>query len=119
MASPIINSKTKGQKLDKIFTVRQATQSALYSAILAGTATLPPTTFVAMVTSGDVKTVKIIGNDGLWSTGIGVGGSSASQTAVAGLALVATANASDLPTAIALANDNKAKLNALISALKS
>jgi hypothetical protein len=38
---------------------------------------------------------------------------------VAALADIATANASDLPTAIALANASKAKINALLAAMRA
>jgi len=41
------------------------------------------------------------------------------KTQVAALTPVATADATDLPTAIALANANKAKINAIITALKA
>lgn len=41
------------------------------------------------------------------------------KTQVAGLTPVATADATDLATAIALANANKAKINAIITALKA
>lgn len=40
-------------------------------------------------------------------------------TAVAALTPVATANATDLPTAVALANANKVAINAIIAALKA
>lgn len=39
--------------------------------------------------------------------------------AIVALTPVTTANASDLATAVALANANKAKLNAIIAALKA
>lgn len=41
------------------------------------------------------------------------------KTQVAGLTNVTTADATDLPTAIALANANKAKINQIIAALKA
>ena len=44
------------------------------------------------------------------------GGANAQVTA---LTPVATADATDLPTAVALANANKAKINAIIAALKA
>lgn len=41
------------------------------------------------------------------------------KTEVVALTPVATANATDLPTAIALANANKVAINAIIAALKA
>lgn len=46
-------------------------------------------------------------------------GSIAAKTEIAALTAVSTADASDLATAIALANANKAKINAIIAALKA
>jgi len=43
----------------------------------------------------------------------------AAKAAIAALTPVATADATDLATAIALANANKAKINAIIAALKA
>ena len=40
-------------------------------------------------------------------------------TKIAGVATIATPDATDLPTAITLANATKARLNALITALKA
>ena len=45
--------------------------------------------------------------------------SDASKAAIAALTPVATANATDLPTAQALANANKVAINAIIAALKA
>ena len=45
--------------------------------------------------------------------------SAASSAAIAALAPVTTANATDLPTAQALANANKVAINAIIAALKA
>lgn len=45
--------------------------------------------------------------------------SAASKAAITALTPVATANATDLPTAIALANANKVAINAIIAALKT
>jgi hypothetical protein len=45
--------------------------------------------------------------------------SPAQATAVSALALVTTPNATDLPTAEALANANKVAINAIIAALKA
>lgn len=41
------------------------------------------------------------------------------KAAIAALTPVSTADATDLPTAIALTNANKAKINAIIAALKA
>lgn len=46
-------------------------------------------------------------------------GSLAAKTEVAALTPVATADATDLASAVALANANKAKINAIIAALKA
>lgn len=48
-----------------------------------------------------------------------VGPPVAATPAIGALTPVTTANATDLATAIALANANKAKLNAIIAALKA
>jgi hypothetical protein len=45
--------------------------------------------------------------------------STAASAAIAALAVVSTANATDLPTAVALANANKVAINAIIAALKA
>lgn len=45
--------------------------------------------------------------------------SAANSAAIAALTPVATANATDLPTAVALANANKVAINAIIAALKA
>jgi hypothetical protein len=45
--------------------------------------------------------------------------SSTQQSAIAALTVIATADATDLPSAIALTNANKAKINAIIAALKT
>lgn len=45
--------------------------------------------------------------------------SDASKAAITALAPVTTANATDLPTAQALANANKVAINAIIAALKA
>lgn len=42
-----------------------------------------------------------------------------SNAGIQGIAAIATADATDLPTAITLANATKAKVNALIAALKA
>jgi len=47
------------------------------------------------------------------------GGGVAAKPQIAALTTVTTANATDLPTAQALANDLKTKLNAVITALKA
>lgn len=45
--------------------------------------------------------------------------STAAQAAITALTAVTTANATDLPTAVALANANKVAINAIIAALKT
>lgn len=45
--------------------------------------------------------------------------SAANAAAITALTPVATANATDLPTAVALANANKVAINAIIAALKA
>jgi len=40
-------------------------------------------------------------------------------TAIASVAAIATANATDLATAVALANANKAKINEILAAIKA
>lgn len=51
--------------------------------------------------------------------GAGNVGQSALVTKQSGIANITTADATDLPTAIALANANKAKVNAILAALRS
>lgn len=46
-------------------------------------------------------------------------GTMAQRNAIAAVADIATANATDLPTVIALANDLKAKLNQLLAAMRT
>jgi hypothetical protein len=48
-----------------------------------------------------------------------IDGAVAAKTQIAALTAVSTADATDLATAIALANANKAKINAIIAALKA
>lgn len=48
-----------------------------------------------------------------------IGAAVANKTQVAALTAVATADATDLASAVALANANKAKINAIIAALKA
>lgn len=48
-----------------------------------------------------------------------IDGAVAAKAAIAALTPVATADATDLATAIALANANKAKINQIIAALKA
>jgi len=43
----------------------------------------------------------------------------AAKSQIVALTPVATADATDLPTAVAMANANKAKINAIIAALKA
>lgn len=48
-----------------------------------------------------------------------INGAVAAKTQIAALSAIATADATDLASAITLANANKAKLNAVIAALKA
>lgn len=120
MASQIINSKTEALRVDKLLIIKQADQGTLYSAILAGTQLLPPNTMIKLVTSGGVGTIKLTGStEAAWSAAQPIGASIASGTAISALTPVSTADSTDLDSAVLLSNANKAKINSIISALKS
>lgn len=128
MANELINNLTIARKLDKHLTIKQTNQSALYSAILAGTQTLPPNMVITLVaTSGNARTTKITGDtEAAWSVAEGITVSTTSvsdalkaKTAINALAVVSTANASDPATTQALANANKVAINAIIASLKA
>jgi hypothetical protein len=119
MASAIINSKTVVKKASAFYTVDEAIDPTLYAAIVAGTETLPENSTVRLISNADVATIKFSPDGGTWATAQNVGDSAASRTAVAALATVATADASDLSTAIALSNALKVRLNQVIAALKA
>jgi hypothetical protein len=48
-----------------------------------------------------------------------MGGAVAAKTQIAALSAIATADATDLASAVTLTNANKAKINAIIAALKA
>lgn len=127
MANELITSNTIVRKQAVHYTVSEATNGTLYSAILAGTVKLPANSFVSLVTSGGVKTTKLVGDveqtyalsEGITVSSASVGDALKAKTAINALTAVATANASDPATTQALANANKVAINAVIASLKA
>jgi len=120
MANNLTSSKTVVREAKTLFIVDQSVDSALYTAVTGGTVTLPPNSFVQVITSGDVVTTRLTGaTEAVWASASPVGASGASQAAVAAITSIATADATDLATSLVLLNICKAKINSLISALKA
>lgn len=114
----LVSNLTKVQPLDRIYVVEQATNGTLYSAVLAGTVTLPAGSIVVLRPTSGSSSVRIVDDiPVIWANAesIDVG----SKTQVVALVAESTANATDLPTVIALANALKTKVNAVIAALQA
>lgn len=120
MANALINAKTiAGRKIQPLI-VKQAIDPTLYTSVSNGSVLLPPFTQVTLVTSGGVATTKqTLDAESTWANAKSVGSSAASSAAIAALTPVSQADATDLASAQALANANKAKINAIIAALKA
>lgn len=119
MINELNNSKTVVKRAAAFYTVDQATDSALYSSIVAGTTLLPENSLVRLITTGDVQTIKFSPDGGTWATAQNVGTSAASLAAITALTPDASPTATDLPTTLVMVNSLKTKVNAIIAALKA
>lgn len=102
-----------------IYEIDEETNNALHDAIVAGTVTLPEFSIVTLITTANVKTTKFVSQAGTWAQASVIGSSAASQAAISGLTAISTADATDLPSVLLLANATKSKVNSIITALKS
>lgn len=119
MANELINSKTVARHLKVLYIIDEDVDGTLYDAIVADEVTLPEASFVQLITSAGVATTKLVGSAAVWSEAGSIGSSAASQEAVADLDAIATIDAVDPATTMALVNICKAKINEVIAALQS
>lgn len=118
MTNTLVSNLTKVQTLDRLYVVEQATNVALYNSVLAGTTLLPAGAIVILKPTSGNSAVRLVDNvPVIWANAKSL--SVSSKTQIVALTANAIADATDLATAITLANSLKVTVNAVIAALKA